>query len=150
MDELRNFLKQFDACDDKEPDESLTCFKKVQIRREGFYVKEGDVCKKAAFIKKELLKLYYNPDGVERIMLFFQENQLVADYYSFLTQTPGNSPIQAIEDSVIYNVTYNDFQKLFDRSKQWERVGRMLAERAYICSVQRANRIFTMIPMHGF
>ncbi len=141
MDELRNFLKQFDAFDDKELDESLTCFKKVQIRKEGFYVKEGDVCKKAAFIKKGLFKLYYNPDGLERIMLFFQENQFVTDYYSFLTQTPGKRPIQAIEDSVVYNVTYNDFQKLFDRSKQWERVGRMLAERAYIYSVQRANRI---------
>jgi CRP-like cAMP-binding protein len=141
MDELRNFLKQLDAFNDKELDESLTCFKKVQIEKNGFYVKEGDVCKKAAFIKKGLFKLYYNLDGVERIMLFFRENQFVTDYYSFLTQTPSKRPIQAIEDSIVYNITYNDFQKLFDRSKKWERVGRMLAERAYIYSVQRANRI---------
>ncbi len=141
MDELRNFLKQLDAFDDKELDESLTCFKKVQIERNGFYVKESDVCKKAAFIKKGIFKLYYNLDGVERIMLFFRENQFVTDYYSFLTQTPSKRPIQAIEDSIVYNITYNDFQKLFDKSKKWERVGRMLAERAYIYSVQRANRI---------
>lgn len=141
MDELRNFLKQLDAFDDKELDESLTCFKKVQIERNGFYVKESDVCKKAAFIKKGIFKLYYNLDGVERIMLFFRENQFVTDYYSFLTQTPSKRPIQAIEDSIVYNITYNDFQKLFDKSKKWERVGRMLAELAYIYSVQRANRI---------
>jgi CRP-like cAMP-binding protein len=141
MDELRSFLKQLDAFDKKELDESLTCFKKVQIERDGFYVNEGDVCKKAAFIKKGIFKLYYNLDGVERIMLFFKENQFVTDYYSFLTQTPSKRPIQAIEDSIVYNITYNDFQKLFDKSKKWERVGRMLAERAYIYSVQRANRI---------
>ena len=141
MDELRNYLKQFDAFNEKELDESLTCFKKTQIRRDGFYVKEGDVCKKAAFIKKGIFKLYYNIDGAERIMLFFKENQFVTDYYSFLTQTPSKRPIQAIEDSIVYSVTYNDFQKLFDRSKKWERIGRLLAERAYIYSVQRANRI---------
>ena len=141
MEELRNYLKQLDAFDDKELDESLTCFKEVQIERNGFYVKEGDVCKKAAFIKKGIFKLYYNLDGEERIMLFFKENQFVTDYYSFLTQTPSKRPIQAIEDSIVYNVTYNDFQKLFDRSKKWERIGRLLAERAYIYSVQRANRI---------
>lgn len=141
MDELRYFLKQFDSFEEKELDESLTCFKKVQIEKNQLYVKEDEICKKVAFIKKGLFKLYYNLDGVECIMLFFQENQFVTDYYSYLTQTPSKRPIQAIEDSIIYNVSYNDFQRLYDSSKKWERVGRILTERAYIFAVQRANRI---------
>lgn len=141
MDELRYFLKQFDSFEEKELDESLTRFKKVQIEKKQLYVKEDEICKKVAFIKKGLFKLYYNLDGVECIMLFFQENQFVTDYYSYLTQTPSKRPIQAIEDSIIYNVSYNDFQRLYDSSKKWERVGRILTERAYIFAVQRANRI---------
>lgn len=141
MEELKTFLKQFDSFSEEELNESLIYFKKIQIDKNQHYVKEGDICKKVAFIKKGIFKLYYNIDGMERIMLFFQENQFVTDYYSYLTQTPSKRPIQAIEDAIIYNINYNDFQKLYNSSKKWERVGRMLAERAYILSVQRANRI---------
>ncbi|MFW5687914.1 MAG: Crp/Fnr family transcriptional regulator [Bacteroidota bacterium] len=141
MDELRIFLKQFDSFEEKELDEALARFSEVTVKKNDFYIKEEEVAQKVAFIKKGLFKLYYNIDGAERIMLFFQENQFVTDYYSFLTQTPSKRPIQAIEDALIYNISYNDFQKLYDTGKKWERLGRMLAERAYIFSVQRANRI---------
>lgn len=141
MEELRYFLKQVVSFDDKELDETLTCFKEVEIKKDQFYMQQDEICKKAAFIKRGLFKLFYNIDGVERVMLFFQENQFVTDYYSYLTQTPSKRPIQAVEDSVVYNIAYNDFQKLFETSKKWERLGRLLAERAYIYSVQRANRI---------
>ncbi len=141
MDELRNYLKHLVAFSETELDESLSYFKKVEIARDQFYVKEDEICKRAAFIKKGLFKLFYTLDGVERIMLFFQEYQFVTDYYSFLTQTPSKRPVQAVEDSVIYNISHADFQNLIDSSAKWERIGRILAERAYIYSVQRANRI---------
>lgn len=141
MDELRNFLHQFDCFKEKELNESLFYFKEIQIDKNQHYVNEGEICKKIGFIKKGLFKLYYNVDGIERIMLFFQENQFVTDYYSYLTQTPSKRPIQAIEEASVYNISYYDFHKLYESSKAWERVGRILAERAYIFSVQRANRI---------
>jgi signal-transduction protein with cAMP-binding, CBS, and nucleotidyltransferase domain len=141
MVELKSFLNQVVPFDEKEMEESLAFFKKIEIEKNQFYVKEDEICKKVAFIKKGLFKLYYNIDGDERIMLFFQENQFVTDYYSYLTQTPSKRPIQAIEDSIIYNISYHDFQKLYDSSKKWEPLGRLMAERAYIFSVQRANRI---------
>lgn len=140
MNELRTFLNQIVSFDQKEMDESLNYFKKLEIKKNDFYIEEGEICKKVAFIEKGLFKLFYVLDGVERVKLFFHENQFVSDYYSFLTQNPSKRPIQAIEDTVVYNISYNDFHKLFDVSKKWERIGRTLAERAYIYSVQRANR----------
>lgn len=141
MEELGQFLKQLVPFEKEELHTVLGCFKEIEVARDQFYVEEDRICKKAAFIKKGLFKLFYTADGAERIMLFFQENQFVTDYYSFLTQTPSKRPVQAIEDSVIYNISYQDFRKLFDANRMWERVGRILAERAYIYSVQRGNRI---------
>ncbi len=141
MEELRFFLKQVMPFEEKELDESLAFFREIHIRKNEFIVNEDEVCQDAAFIKTGLFRLFYRLDGTEKNMLFFQENQFLADYYSFLTRTPSKRPIQAIEDSVVYRISYNDFQRLFDLSRKWERLGRILAERAYIFSVQRANRI---------
>ena len=74
-------------------------------------------------------------------MLFFSEGQFVTDYFGYLTRTPSIRPIQALEDSMVYSIAHDHLQQLFDASKQWERQGRMMAERAYIISVQRANRL---------
>lgn len=141
MNELKNYLKQFDLFDDNELDQSLSCFKKIVIPKGEHYLKENDVCKKLAFVSKGLFRLYYTIDGVERNKLFFQEYQFVTDFYSWLTETPSQRPIQAIENSTIYSVSKTDFEKLLASSPKWERLGRLLAERAYIVSVHQANRV---------
>ncbi len=141
MEELKIFLKQFDSFDEEELDESLTYFKKIRIDKNEYYVKEGQICKKVAFIKKGIFKLYYNLDGVQHIMLFFQENQFVTDFYSYLTQTPSRRIIQALEDSVLFSITRKDLNYLYETSKIWGKLGRIFAERAYIVSVQKANRL---------
>lgn len=146
MEGLRSFFKHLADFEEEELDGLPDYFRETEIARDEFFVKEDEVCKKAAFIKKGLFKLFYTQDGIERIMLFFMENQFVTDYYSFLTQTPSKRPVQAMEDSVIYTVSYNDFHRLLNSSMKWGRAGRLLAERAYVFSVQRANRIIQDDP----
>ena len=74
-------------------------------------------------------------------MLFFSEGQLMTDYFGFLTNTPSIRPIQALEDSLIYSIEKEQLTKLYDQSKNWERLGRKLSESAYVTSVLRANRL---------
>lgn len=65
----------------------------------------------------------------------------MSDYFGFLTNTASIRPIQALEDSLIYSIEKKNLDKLFDYSKNWERIGRQLAESAYVTSVLRANRL---------
>lgn len=65
----------------------------------------------------------------------------MTDYYSFLTNTVSIRPIQALENSMIYSIEKKNLNKLFEYSKNWERIGRQLAESAYVTSVLRANRL---------
>ena len=65
----------------------------------------------------------------------------MSDYFGFLTNTASIRPIQALEASLIYSIEKKNLNKLFDYSKNWERIGRLLAESAYVTSVSRANRL---------
>ena len=44
MEELKIFLKQFDSFDEEELDESLTYFRKLEINKDEYYVKAGEIC----------------------------------------------------------------------------------------------------------
>lgn len=114
-------------------------FRKEEICKGDFFIKFDEVCKKTAFVSSGLFRMFYFVNGEENTTLFFSENQFVSDYYSFLTQTPSIGPIQALEDSIVYSISYIDLQKLYE-FKSWERIGRIMAERAFSFSVLEANR----------
>jgi hypothetical protein len=88
-----------------------------------------------------LFRLFYPIEGEEKIMLFFSENQFMTEYFGYLTQSPSIRTIQALEDFMVYSIDRNRLDLLFDYSKNWERVGRILAESAYVTSIRRANRL---------
>jgi len=136
-----NFFKILGNLTDEEINFSKGFFIPEEIEKGAFYLKEGQISNKVSFIEKGLFRLFYQLDGEEKIMLFFSESQLMSDYFGFLTNTASIRPIQALEDSLIYSIEKKNLKKLFDFSKNWERIGRQLAESAYVTSVLRANRL---------
>ena len=136
-----DFFKTFENLTDEEIKFAKGFFIQEKIKKGAFYLKEGQVSNKVSFIEKGIFRLFYQLDGEEKIMLFFSESQLMSDYFGFLTNTASIRPIQALEDSLIFSIEKRNLNKLFDYSKNWERIGRQLAESAYVTSVLRANRL---------
>jgi CRP-like cAMP-binding protein len=116
-------------------------FMPEELVKGDFYLREGQIPSKVSFIEKGLFRLFYQVRGEEKLMLFFTEGQLMTVYFGFLTHTASLRPIQALEDSRIYSIQKEHLHMLFDRSRDWERVGRQLAESAYVTSVMKANRL---------
>ena len=120
---------------------ALGCFYQENFKKGDYFLNAGKICNKISFVESGLFRLFYQVDGEEKIMLFFAENEFMTDYFGFLTQSPSIRPIQALEDSIVYSIERKQLNLLFDKSKSWERVGRKLAESAYVTSVLKANRL---------
>jgi CRP-like cAMP-binding protein len=136
-----DFLKTLGKLSDEEVNLARRYFIQEEIQKGAFYLKDGQISNKVSFVDRGLFRLFYQLNGEEKIMLFFSEFQFMTDYFGFLTNTASIRPIQALEDSVIYTINKENLDKLFDYSKNWERIGRQLAESAYVTSVIRANRL---------
>lgn len=141
MDDLIQFLQNMAPVKDEDLADLASLFENVQLSKGEHLVQSGEVCKKVAFVRKGLLKLFYSLEGEEKVMLFFAENQFATDYYSFLTQTPSIRPVQALEDCHLYTITAANLQKFYQKAPAYQQLGRLLAENAYLFSVQRANRL---------
>ncbi len=138
---LKAFLQKIAPLPPEEWARTQSFFFRETVQKGAYYIKAGQYASKVSFIESGLFKLYYLAASRERIMMFFSENQFVTDYFGYLTHTPSVRPIQAVEDAVLYSISRDDLNRLFDASKTWEKIGRILAERAYVVSVQRANRL---------
>ena len=72
-------------------------------------LREGEVSKKAYFIEKGCLRLWYISNGKDITFQFFFENEGVSSFESFNTGKPGLFTIETIEPCVLHWIHKEDF-----------------------------------------
>ena len=99
---------------------------------------------KMLFIEKGMLRGYRIIDGKEYTHHFYVEKWFATDFESFLT---GKSSMLYIES--LTNATYFEFKKedlytLYTSSHQLEKLGRIIAEKAFLATVEKLRDIQTL------
>ncbi len=118
-------------------------FKEKRVKRRQFILQEGDVCRHNTFVLEGCFKMYMvDPNGKEHNLQFAIENWWIGDIGSFHSEKPSRLYIEAIENSVVLQVTKEDQLNLFVDYPKFNRIFRVLAENAM---VKLQNRILQNI-----
>jgi CRP-like cAMP-binding protein len=115
--------------------------RKVELPKSSILIKEGIICNHLFFLEQGCLRGFSNLDGKEVTHWFAFENDFVTSVYSFISRKPSLENIHALEDSVLWSVSYEDLQRLFDTYPDIERMTRIIYERAYIRLEERLVRL---------
>lgn len=138
---LRAFTEKLVKPNDEEWAEFTSCMYLKHIPKKGFFLRSGEVCTSVGFITRGAIRYYHEKDGNEYSGNFSFENSFVTDYDSFLTRKPSLYSFSALEPTDIIVFHYEDVQSLYDRSKLWERFGRLIAEHIFIEVQRRKNSL---------
>ncbi|MCI4668697.1 MAG: Crp/Fnr family transcriptional regulator [Bacteroidia bacterium] len=134
MDSFKSFLQQFPGY---RPDhfEQLSPVLKIQSIRAGeYFLGQGKVCKQIAFIEEGLFRHFYLHDGKEVTTCFCREHTFLASYSSFLSQSPSDIAIQAIENSKLFLISFEAIQNLYKSDPFWQQLGRIASENEFLSS----------------
>ncbi len=110
------------------------------FKKKEFLLRESEICNKVTFINSGCIRLFYNVEGVENTIQFFFGGSWYTDYASFLTGQPTLENVQALEDCVVVQFKKGDLYELFDTFSIFDRVGRVMAENAFL-SLSMLNRM---------
>lgn len=115
-------------------DLSLPHWNLKQYKKGEFYNEYKNVCKHFGFVINGVFRIYRvnNHTGEEKNMLFLTDHQFVASYKSFSTQMSCDYYTEAVVDSTILYIHIDHLNALYEKSHQWERFGRLVAEKAFI------------------
>jgi CRP-like cAMP-binding protein len=137
---FKHFLRQITPISDKEFDETVIFFQEQTLRKGDFFVKQGKICRQIAFINKGVLRTFYlNDKAEETTSCFCTENSLTTSYKSFILQQPSTLSIQALEDTELLVIDYENLERLYSTSMVWQNIGRAVAQREYIVMEQYAS-----------
>ena len=144
MDKFKQFLKNISPITDNEFADTISFFTELNLQKGEFFVKQDKVCRHIAFVLKGTLRTYYiNDKAEETTSCFCTENNLTTSYKSFILQQPSNLILQAIEETQLLVIDYENLQKLYAQSTVWQTIGRAVAEREYIVMEQYACLLYT-------
>lgn len=137
---LKNISRHIQL-DKTETDFFLSLLKEKTVKRKDFLLKKGEFCKNETFITRGCLRVYsIDADGLEHILMFGVEDWWVGDMYSFLTQTPSNYFIDALEDSEVLQISKVNLDKLYESVPKFERFFRIMFQNAFINQQNRINQ----------
>ena len=114
---------------------------KVYLKKNDFLIKASNTCSFIGFVQDGVLRSYIQKDVDEFNIDFYLPNSFVSSYTSFLTQTPTNGYIQALSDTLIYSISYTDYNNLLKNTTDWYMLGKYIADTLFIKKMQKRNFI---------
>ena len=109
-----------------------------RIKRRQIVHQEGDVCKYANFVVQGCLKMYMvDGDAKEHNLQFAVENNWIGDLGSFHSGEPSKLYLEAIERSVILQITKEDLYRLYDEFPKFNKIFRVMKENHIVEYQQR-------------
>lgn len=111
----------------------------------------GELCTKMRFIISGMGRAYFiDPEGKEFTWSFHyanpqlvEKNLFIVDYHSFLTQSPSQLYIEAIDELKVLEIEKSAIDELYAASQYWNQLGRIITENVYLYTHNRTLSLLT-------
>ncbi len=138
IEPLNSYFSRHLPLDEREVDFLKTVFTEKRVRRRQYLLQEGDVCHLNSFVVEGCFRMYMvDEQGKEHNLQFATENWWILDMESFYFGKPSRLNIEAIENSIVYQIRKEDQFNLFIDYPKFNRIFRVLSENALIANQKR-------------
>ncbi len=98
-------------------EKSKDSFSLISLKKNEFFVKEGEVCKYFCFVESGILQHSIMVEDEEKTTYLALRNSVTSSLNSFLFQKPSRKNIRAISDCTLWIVDLKTFKNLIDSNK---------------------------------
>lgn len=150
MEDLTQFIENINKKVVLSPDELqilLSEFKIRKVKKRQFIVQPEFVNKQRTYVLQGAFRSYVvDEKGSAHTIQFAIEDWWIADYNSYIYQTPATMFVVALEDSVILQINYEAEQKLKSSAYNFEKLFRLMAEKS---AAFYSRRIVAMLTQNA-
>lgn len=136
---------------DEETEKLISIIRTKHIKKRELIDQPGYVSKYRNYIQKGAFRSFYiDNEGKDHTVQIAVEDHFTSDFYSYITQTPATLFVEALEDSLILQMTYNDIEGLCKEIHALSEYFRITTERAFAFSRKRALSNLSMTAEERF
>lgn len=108
-------------------------FKPRLYRKKQYVLQEGDICNQFNFVVRGCLRIYkVDEKGNTHIIQFAPENWWINDIRSFHKKQPSELNIDALEDTMVLQISHENLITLYKSAPKFDRIFRVLLENSFV------------------
>ena len=146
MNSLDRLRQRFDALAPQTDDDWLRFIpivESVTYDKNEFLIQAGQVERHIYYLVEGMVRLFINDNGKDISLDFIFSNDFASAYSSFLTGQPTAFTVQALTDVQALRFSRTNLLSLYDQSHKAERIGRLIAEQAFLRKTSREVQFLT-------
>lgn len=140
MDDFSSILNYIARHIQLTPEEEQVYIAKLRIkkvRKKQFIVQPDFICNDRTYIVKGTLRAYLiDNNGHDHTVAFGIDDWFIADFNSYFFRQPATLFVEALEESTLIQISYEDEQALLNAVPKFEKFYRIISQNAY-ASLQR-------------
>lgn len=143
-EEIRAALSQLNI-PEKEQEDLLNISRIKKIKKDEFFISEGQVPKKFGIVITGLFRYYYmNSKGDELTKGFILNGNVLTAYSAMLHQQKSLFFIQALEDAFILEINYDLWLALQQQNPFWDKFLIVLLQKGYCVKEKRERELLLL------
>lgn len=131
-------IKRYVTLTDEEEDRITSVIKTSRVKKKQYIIQPGFVCQNRTYIVEGAFRVFYLDDeGKEHTVSIGVEDWYVTDFHSYINQSPALNFAEALEDSIIFQMRYEDIEPLCKEIHALSEYFRLTTEKAFAFSRRR-------------
>jgi CRP-like cAMP-binding protein len=128
----------------------LTYLKVLEFAKNEHLLVKGEVCEGIYIIEKGCCRTYFIKRDREITTSFRVENNYISSSKSYLTQSPSEEYIQALEDTTCYFMSHKSIHNLLDKFPEFNIFVRKIYEVLFLSELSLLNSIRTLSALERY
>lgn len=154
MDTIRlffTFLHKFIDLSESEFDELIRPYIEVRhFKKKQIISKPHEVEEYLNFVTRGLVRKYYQKGKEEMNTQISTEGHIIHSQESFHSRTPSEYFIEAIENTTMVSITYDNLERLYSSSAKMERLGRLVITFSMVIKDRWQMNMIKLSPRERF
>lgn len=146
MEQIKAYLDQIATISNNDWAFFISKLQRRVIKKKTIFLGLNDIENHISFIESGVVRLFIPKENPEKEITFgFSfKNQFISAYDSFLTQKPSAYQLQALTETTILSITYDDLQEVYQTTQIGNLVGRLTAERLFLLKSKREQNLLNL------
>lgn len=146
VNQIRAYLDQIATISNEDWDFFTSKLHRRVIPKKAVFLQVNEIENYISFIESGVVRLFIPKDNPEKEITFgFSfKDQFVSAYDSFLTQTPSAYEVQALTETTLLSITYEDLQAVYKTTQIGNLIGRLTAERLFLIKSKREQNLLNL------
>jgi CRP/FNR family transcriptional regulator, anaerobic regulatory protein len=140
---MKNFLNNLVKLNEEELKIIVSGGHERLLDEKTIFINEGEKFNRLFFIHSGIIRSYRIIDGDDYSFFFYTNDEVAVDYESYLTGVPTPLYFEALTECRVTEYKKEVFESLFEKIPRLEKLGRLIAEHAYLNVHERLKQFQT-------